>query len=53
MTIDNIPIDEREIDPIDEADRRARLECKGLQWWTIHRDVKIRHIRKENDNRTS
>ena len=40
----DIPSDEFEIDPVDEADRRARLECAGMQYWTIHRHIKMRPV---------
>lgn len=42
--MDDIISDEYEIDPIDEADRRARLECCGMQYWTIRRKIKMRPI---------
>ena len=36
--------DDWEIDPIEEADRKACLECRGRQYWTIHRKIKLRRI---------
>jgi len=40
----DINSDEFEIDPVEEADRQARVGCKGLQYFSIHRPVKLRRI---------
>lgn len=50
MCDDCIPIDDREIDPIDEADYKARIQCDGLQYWAVHRQVKIRRIGDNSDD---
>jgi len=39
-----LPMDELEIDPIEEADRRACLEVRGRQYWSIHREIEMRPI---------
>jgi len=46
----DIPTDEYEIDPVDEADRLARLQCKGMQYFTVHREVKLRIIGGDTDD---
>ena len=44
MSLADAHSDEFEIDPVDEADRKARLKCRGSQYWTVHRCVKMRRI---------
>lgn len=44
----NLHADEWEIDPIDEADRRACLACRGRQYRTVHKRIKMRKIDEQN-----
>ena len=51
MALDQVTSDEFEIDPVDEADRQARLQCRGLQYFTIHREIKMRPIADDSEGR--